>query len=128
MSKKKNSQRKLINELKNQILIQAERLGVRERYTPTVLEEMKLDALRKILTEFYMEKANLEYEMNVLGSNKKEILIKLERLNSYIRKAQGLREKHLKNFEKLIEKGMGDKEKAQKVASRLMPARVSTAA
>jgi len=128
MSKKKNAQRKLINELKNQVLIQAERLGVRDRYTPLVLEEMKLDALRKILTEFYMEKANLEYEMNILGSNKKEILIKLERLHAYIRKAEGLREKHLKNFNKLLEKGVGDKGKVEKVVSRLQPKRIQAAA
>ncbi len=128
MRKKKNTQKKLINELKNQLLIQAERLGIRDRYTPIVMEEMELEAVRKILTEFYMERANLEYELNMLGSNKKEILIKLERLHAYIRKAEGLRDRHLKNFEKLLEKGMGDIEKTKKVVNRLEPVSVRAAA
>lgn len=128
MSKKQSSQKKLINELKNQLLIQAERLGIREQYTPAVMEEMKIDSIRKILTEFYMERANLEYELNMLGSNKKEILIKLERLNSYIRKAESLREKHYVSFGKLLEKGMGDIAKTKKAVSRLNPVRVRTSA
>jgi len=128
MSKKKGSQKKLINELKNQLFIQAERLGVRDRYTPSAMEEMKIDAIRKILTEFYMERSNLEYELNILGSNKKEILIKLERLNSYIRKAEGLRDKHVKSFEALLDKQMGDKVRALKAASRINPVRIRAAA
>lgn len=128
MNKRKNTQKRLINELKNQLLIQAERLGVRDRYTPLVMEEMKLDSIRRILTEFYMERSNLEYELNILGSNKKEILIKLERLNAYLRKAEGMRDKHLKVFNKLIEKEMGDRKKTLKAISQLNPVRVSVAA
>lgn len=128
MRKKKNAQKKLINELKNQLLIQAERLGVRDRYTPVVLEEMKIDALRRILAELYMERSNLLYELNMLGSKKKEILIKLERLNAYIRKGEGIREKHLANFERLIEKGIGDRKKTLRVVSRLHPVRIKVAA
>ena len=77
MIKKQIAQKKLINELKNQLLVQAERLGIRDDYAPIFMEELKLDSVGKILTEFYMERANLEYELNMLGSNKKEILIKL---------------------------------------------------
>ena len=128
MSKKKNSQKKLINELKNQLFIQAEKLGVRDRYTPGAMEEMKIDAIRKILTEFYMERSNLEYELNVLGSNKKDVLIKLERLNFYIRKAEGLRDRHAKSFEALLDKQMGDKVGALKAARRLNPVRIRTSA
>jgi hypothetical protein len=128
MSKKKNSQKKLIDELKNQLLVQAERLGIREQYTPVALEEMKLDAIRKILTEFYMERSNLEYELNMLGSNKKEILIKLERLNSYIRKAESLRDKHYGKFGKLLEKGLGDVQNTQKAVRRLNPVRIRASA
>ena len=128
MSKKKTAQKKAINELKNQLFIQAERLGIRDRYTPVIMEEIKLDSLRRILTEFYMERSNLEYELNMLGSNKKEILIKLERLNAYIRKAEGLRERHSKKVEELIEKEMGDQKKTRKAVKRLKPARIRAVA
>src|SRR3989338_8009790 len=127
MSKKKSAQKKLVNELKNQLLVQAERLGIREDYSPVALEELKIDSARKILTEFYMERANLQYEMNSYGTNKKEILIKLERLNAYIRKAECLRERGLKNFEKLLDKGLGKKDKALKAVRKLKPASVRVA-
>lgn len=128
MSKKKNTEKKLINELKNQLLIQAERLGIRERYSPLYMEEIKVDSARKILTEFYMERSNLEYELNIIGSNKKELLIKLERLNMYIRKAEGLREKYLVAFGKLLEKGVGDREKTSRAIRHLNPVRIRVAA
>jgi len=128
MNKKKTAQKKLINELRNQLLIQAEALGIRDKYTPLVFEEMKLDAVRKILTEFYMERANLEYELNMFGSNKKELLIKLERLNSYVHKAEGIRDKHLKIFSSLLEKGLGDRKKTQKAVNRINPVRIRIAA
>ena len=119
MSKQKKSQKNLINELKNQLLIQSERLGVRERYTPVALAEMELESIRRILTEFYAERSNLEYELNVFGSSKKEALIKLERLNSYVRKAETMLARSLKSYEKLLEKGQGDKAGALKAARRL---------
>lgn len=128
MSKKKNSQKKLINELKNQLLIQAERLGIKEDYSPIFMEELKLDSVKKILTEFYMERSNLEYEMQLSGSAKKEILIKLEKLNAYIRKATGLQAKHLGLFEKIIDAGSGDKELTQRAVKKLEPAKVRASA
>ncbi|MBU0501843.1 MAG: hypothetical protein KJ811_01180, partial [Candidatus Margulisbacteria bacterium] len=47
-------------------------------------------------------------ELSMIGSNKKESLIKLERLNVYIRKAEALRDRHLKKLEGLIDKNVGD--------------------
>ena len=127
--KKKNSQKKLINELKNQLIIQAERLGIKEDYAPLAMEEMKLDSVGKIMTEFYMERSNLEYELNILGSHKKELLIKLERLHFYIRKAQGLHEKHVNKFGDLIEKGTGDQVLTRRALRQIKdPVKVSAAA
>jgi hypothetical protein len=128
MSRKKNTQRKLINELKNQLMIQAERLGVSDQYTPIFAEEIKIDSVRKILTEFYMERSNLEYELNILGSNKKEVLIKLERLNAYVRKAEGLREKHCKQYSQQLEKGLGDQVRTRRAVSKLNPVTVRACA
>ncbi|MFH1361976.1 MAG: hypothetical protein ABIH69_04915 [bacterium] len=108
MSKKKSAQKKLINELRKQLFTQAERLGVRDQYTPIVLEELNLDAVKKILTEFYMERSNIEYELSMMGSNKRESLIKLERLNVYIRKAEAMVERQDKKIEKLLDGNVGD--------------------
>ena len=127
MSKKKNSQKKLVNELKTQLLVQAERLGIRDDYSPVYFEEIKLDSVKKILTEFYMERSNLEYEMQTLEANKKEILIKLERLHAYIRKAVGLHERHLKDYEKLIDSGTGDQEMTRRAVKQLQSVRVQAA-
>jgi hypothetical protein len=128
MSKKKNTQKKVITELKNQLMIQAERLGISHDYRQVVLEEMKLEAVGKIMGDFYMEKSNLEYEMNIFGTDKREILIKLERLNSYIRKAQSLHEKHSGLLTKSLEKDQGDPQLARKAARKLNPARIKVAA
>lgn len=127
--KKKNAQKKLINELKNQLFIQAERLGIKEDYNPLAMEELKLDSVGKILTEFYMERSNLEYELNIIGSKKRELLIKLERLHAYVRKAQGLHEKHVKKFEDLIEQGTGDQNLTRRALRQVTdPVKVSAAA
>lgn len=125
MRKKGNTQTKLINELKTQLLTQAERLGVKDDYTPVFMEETKLDAVRKILGEFYMERSNLEYELNMSGTDKRELVIKLERLNSYIRKAEGIREKHLRILEEQLGKGTGDKQKTRRALNKINPVKVS---
>jgi len=129
MNKRKNAQKKLINELKKQLLVQAERLGVRDLYTPLALEEMRLDALRKILTEFYLERSNLEYELNMIGSNKKELLIKLERLNVFILRAQVLLQQKLEFCQKLLDKACGDVADVRRAVKRIeIPAKVQAAA
>ncbi|MCU0641614.1 MAG: hypothetical protein MUC35_05945 [Candidatus Margulisbacteria bacterium] len=127
MSKKKRAQKKVITELKNQLLVQAERLGISHDYRPAVLSEMKLEAIDRITGDFYMEKSNLEYEMSIFGTNKKEILIKLERLNSYIRKAQALRAQHAAQLTKTLEKEQGDTKLVRRAAQQLNPTRVKVA-
>lgn len=127
MSKKKSAQKKLITELKNQLLVQAESLGVRDAYTPVVMEELKIDATGKILSEFYMERSNLLYELHIMGSQKKEILIKLERLNAYILKSEALRKRHTGSLSKLLAKGQGDKQKVKRVLQRLHPTNIKVA-
>ena len=128
MSKRKKTQNKLITELKNQILTQAELLGVRDRFSPVCLEELKVDAARQILSEFYTERANLEYELNMLGSQKRDVLIKLERLNAYIIKAEGLSARHARQIESLLEKGLGDVKRTRRAVRRIKPVRVMAAA
>ncbi|MBI5399356.1 hypothetical protein HZB07_01885 [Candidatus Saganbacteria bacterium] len=128
MSKKKSAQKKLINELKNQLVVQAERLGIKEQYTPLYFEETKLDSVSKILSEFYMERANLEYELQTIDSNKREVMIKLERLNAYVRKAVSLRQRHVKEYENILEKATGDQVKTRRAVRQITPAHVQAAA
>ena len=128
MSKKKGAQKKIINELKNQLLVQAERLGTKDNYTPLYFEETKLDAVGRILGDFYMERANLEYEIQTVDCNKKEILIKLERLHAYIQKATSIHRRHVDDLEKILDKNVGDKVKTQRAVRQLNPVRIQAAA
>lgn len=114
MSRKKaKGQLKIFNELEKQFLIQAERLGIQDRYSPIKIKEIEYEALKKHMMAFYAERANLEYEMQMLGSNKKETLIKLERLEVYIKRAERMKE----NYEKLFNKAFEGMLKEGKIAN-----------
>lgn len=113
---KKKAEFKLVEEMKNQLLIQAERLGIRDQYTPEWFAEQRTISVGQVLSELYAERSNLEYELNLLGTDKKELLIKLERLNVYIKKAEGLRAKYQNEHEKVIDKGFKLTENRDKLA------------
>ncbi len=100
--KRKKAQARLFNELRNQLMIQAEKLGKRDYYTPYRIAEIRSGSLRDILTELYIERANLEYEMQTPGSQKHEVLRKLEKLHRYIAKAERLQENNNSQIAKLI--------------------------
>lgn len=102
--KQKKAQTKLLNEIKTQLILQAERWGRTDFYTPLKLEELELDQCLKIRGDLLAEKSNLEYELHSLGTDKKEVLIKLERLNLYLRRADYVIRKHAKNINKIIDK------------------------
>jgi hypothetical protein len=111
---KKNAQAKIINEIQNQLMIQADLLGIKDLYTPEKLEEMSLESAGKILAEFYMEKSNLEYELNMLGTNKRELMMKLKKLDIYINRAHGKMQKCKQNIGKILEKMVGDQKETNK--------------
>ena len=116
MRKKKKAEIKMIEELRSQLLIQADRLGIKEQYTPQWFAEQRILANGQILSELYSERSNLEYEMNMLGTDKKELLIKLERLNVYIKKAEVLRGRYLGEHGKVIDKNFKLTENRNKLA------------
>jgi hypothetical protein len=116
-SKKLKAQMKIFKELETQLMVQAERLGVREDFDPFHMKELECDALNKHLIAFYQERANLEYEMQMLGTNKKEVLIKLERLGVYIRRAEKMAEQDQKEFRKMLDKLTPGKEAALKAVA-----------
>ena len=115
--KSKKGQLRILNEIRDQLVLQAERWGRKGYYTPLKLEEIELEQCRKIRSDFLAEKSNLEYEMNMLGTDKKEVLIKIERLESYIKKADRVIEAHEKRIEKMLQKMIGDKSAIKKAES-----------
>ncbi|OGC04077.1 hypothetical protein A2276_05615 [candidate division WOR-1 bacterium RIFOXYA12_FULL_43_27] len=106
MSRKAAKGQKIIlEEIKKQLVTQAERWGRTDYYTPLKLEEIEIEQCRKISGELLSEKSNLEYELHFLESDKKEVLSKIDRLEIYIKKA----DRAIKRHEKLIEKIIGGK-------------------
>lgn len=109
--KRKKAQSMILDEVKKQLVLQAERWGRAGHYTPLKLEEIELDAVRRILSDLLAERANLEYEMQTITENKKDIDIKLSRLQSYLKRAERVGQKHDKNITKMIDKLVGDRKK-----------------
>jgi len=109
MSKKARKAQKLVmEEIKKQLLLQAERWDRGDHYNPIALEEMERDQCYRILGDLYAEKSNLEYEMHILGTDKHETLIKIERLDVYIKKALQVIERHDRFIFRILRKDIGD--------------------
>ncbi|MFA4967555.1 MAG: hypothetical protein WC624_04985 [Candidatus Margulisiibacteriota bacterium] len=104
---KKKAQSTILNEIKNQLLLQAERWD-NYGYSPIKIEEMLKDQCDKIKGDLLAEKNNLEYELNYLGTDKREVLIKIERLESYLKKANKAMEKHDRTIRRMVDKLIGD--------------------
>lgn len=115
--RRKKNQTKIIDEMITQLIDEAERWGKISYYTPLKLEEMALEQGKKLKGELLAEKSNLEYEMNMLGTNKKEVLIRIERLEAYIKKVDKLIMDHEKRISKILEPLTGDKKATQKAES-----------
>ena len=105
MSKKrKKAQEKILSEIKGQLSIKAKKLGVEDQYSELNFEGLQKDAAKKILDDLNSEKSNLEYELYMKGILDKEGTIKLEKINTYINKAQRVISRHEKTLEKMTEK------------------------
>ncbi len=118
---RRKAQIKLLNEIKTQLILQAERWGREGQYNSIFLEEMELDQCQNILGDLLSEKANLEYELHMLDSNKEELLIKLERLEAYINKARMVIRGHKKNINRSLEKMITDRDKLAMLKKRMSP-------
>lgn len=123
MAKKnrKKGEQKIIKELLSQLVLQGERWGLKDYYTPLKLEEMRLDVCREIMGELLTEKSNLEYELHTVGTNKRDALIKIERLSSYIQKAKRSIEQHQNKITKILEKNITDKDQLALALNRVKP-------
>lgn len=117
MARKKNrAQNRVLEEIKNQLVLQAKRWGRENYYTPVKLEEMEMEQCRKILGNLLTEKANLEYETHLLDCNKKELEIKLEKLSIYIKRSMSVMKRHDRTIGKYIDKLSGDQQKIKRAA------------
>lgn len=114
-SKRRRGQSRILEEIKDQLILQAERWGKSGHYTPLKLEEMVLEQCSKIKGDFLAERANLEYELLRIGTDKKECLIKLEKLEGYLKKADRVMEGRQRSVSRMLDKMVGGKEKVLKV-------------
>lgn len=118
MSKKsKKAQNRILTEIRDQLVLQAERWGRTDHYTPLKLEEIEIEQCKRVKSDLLTEKSNLEYEMNMLGTDKREVLIKIERLESYIKKADRVVEGHERRIGRLLDKLVGDRKAVKQAHS-----------
>jgi hypothetical protein len=116
--KRKRKQKRILNEIQKQLLLQAERWGKAGHYTPMKLEEMVLEQCHRVKSDFLIEKANLEYELQRIGTNKKECLIKLEKLEGYLKRSDRAIKGHHRVIFKIIDKMVGEKEMVVKALGK----------
>jgi hypothetical protein len=120
-NKRKKAQQKILSEVKSQLHIKAKKLGIEYSYSDLNFETMKMDAARRILDDLNSEKSNLEYELYMKGVLDKESTIKLEKIQTYINKAQRVITKYEKIINKIAEKAAPDKEKTREAVKKITP-------
>ena len=119
--KAKKTQQKILHEIRSQLHIKARKLGIDDRYSEMNFEGMKVDAAKRILDDLKSEKLNLEYELYMKGVLDKESTIKLEKIQTYISRAQRVIEKYEKTLGKMAAKAAPNREKAKEAAKKLAP-------
>jgi len=120
-TKRKRAQAKLLDEIKDQLVLQADRWGKKGHYDRVRLEEMVLEQCHRVAGDLMSEKANLEYELYLLDSNKRDLLIKMERLQYYIGKASRVIDKHEQNIKKQLDKLIASKDKLDLIMKHMRP-------
>jgi chromosome segregation ATPase len=81
----------------------------------------EVESIRKIVDDLNAEKSNLEYELYMKGVLDRESTIKLEKIQSYISRAQKVIDKYGKNIHKMAEKAAPNREKAREAVKKLVP-------
>lgn len=60
------SQTRVVDEMRTQFVTQMQRLGQPTYYTEARIKEIQMEQLKKIITSFYEEKNNLEFQLNYM--------------------------------------------------------------
>ncbi|NQU17744.1 MAG: hypothetical protein HQ564_06715 [Candidatus Saganbacteria bacterium] len=115
--KKAKGQMRVLEEIKNQLVLQADRWGRKGHYSSLRLIEMEQSQCGQIRGELLSERSNLEYELHILGSNKKDVLAKIDRLKTYVIKADRLGERYQKDISRAIDKMIGDRKAIKRALS-----------
>lgn len=118
---RKKEQTRLLNEIRDQLVLQAKRWGHEGYYTPVRLDEMTLDQCRKIQGDLLSEAANLGYELFLIESNKRDLLIKMERLDAYLKKAEKVIKKYEKGIRYQVNRVITDQDKLELIRRRMQP-------
>ena len=119
--KRKKAQQRILSEIKGQLTIKAKKLNIEDRFSEINFEAMKMDAAKRMLDDLNSEKSNLEYELYMKGVLDKESTIKLEKIQTYINRAQRVIEKYEKHIEKMAEKAAPYREKGKEAAKKITP-------
>lgn len=119
-AKRNKGQSRILEEIKNQLILTAERWGQSGHYTPIKLEEMVLEQCKKIKGDFLSEKANLDYELNSGAENEKESRVKIDKIRIYLKKADRSIKTHQNAIKKVLDKMVGDREKVLRVMGKVL--------
>ena len=119
--KRRKAQQRILSEIKSQLTIKAKKLNIVDRFSEINFEGMKLDAAKRILDDLNAERSNLEYELYMKGVLDKESTIKLEKIQTYINRAQRVIEKYEKHIGKMAEKAAPHREKAKEAVKKITP-------
>lgn len=117
--KRKKAQERILAEIKSQLTIKAKKLGISDQFEGVRFEEMKLDAAKKILDQLNSEKSALEYELYMKGKLDRDSTIKLEKIQTYINKAQRVIGQYDKTLAKAGEKTTKAQEKGREAAKKM---------
>ncbi len=66
------TQSAIVNEIRNQIITQCDKLGLKGYYTKERVLQTQIEQCRKILSKFSEEKLNLEYQLSIYGGEQGE--------------------------------------------------------
>jgi len=119
--RRKKAQQKILSEIKSQLTIKAKKLNIEDRFSEINFEAMKMDAAKRILDDLNSEKSNLEYELYMKGVLDKESTIKLEKIQTYINRAQRVIDKYEKHIGKMAEKAAPHMAKAREAVKKITP-------
>jgi len=119
--KRRKAQQRILSEIKSQLTIKAKKLNIEDRFSEINFEAMKMDAAKRILDDLNAEKTNLEYELHMKGVLDKESTIKLEKIQTYINRAQRVIEKYEKHIGKMAEKAAPYREKGKEAVKKISP-------
>lgn len=110
--KKVRSEKMVVAEIRKQLLMQAEKLGMKDYYSEEKINEIQSDQCGKIENKLSEELSSLNYQLSMFDmgfageQSESEIKSKIFKMSGFVSKAQGRMNYHSKNRSKLAGKRM----------------------